>query len=272
MKEDTMKEVKRCVRGCPCVARKGRRQRKAFNQAEMDEVMQKLSVEAHETDDVREDEELLKVRGGELSELNAVDAEKIQKVNTDKEAMMNQVQESETPLDDSEHPVVEGSPIVYGLEYTETDLNMFLEETELNAVSQEPTWRHIEAVVDSGAAESVAPPSLAPWAPMEESPGSRRGQHYLSASGERLPNLGQKTLDVVTEDGMAATTKFQIADVTRPLCAVSKICDQDNVVVFTRDGGFVEGPTGMRMPFRRERNVYLMDTYALEPAGFTRPR
>ena len=54
--------------------------------------------------------------------------------------------------------------------------------------------------MDSGAAESVAPPSVAPRVKIEESDGSRRGQTYLSASGDRLPNLGEKKLDVTTSD------------------------------------------------------------------------
>ena len=151
-------------------------------------------------------------------------------------------------------------------------LNLFVDDLQLNKVDDEARWQKIEAVMDSGAADSVAPASIAPWVPVAESPGSRRGQHYLSASGDRLPNQGQKRLQVLTEDGTPTTTTYQIADVTRPLCAVSRMCDQDNVVVFTKEGGFVQTPSGKRTPFRRERNVYLLDTWIREPErGFTRP-
>ena len=47
----------------------------------------------------------------------------------------------------------------------------------------------IEAVMDSGAAESVAPADMAPWVPISESAGSRRGQTYMSACGEKFHNL-----------------------------------------------------------------------------------
>ena len=41
-------------------------------------------------------------------------------------------------------------------------------------------WAKAQSVMDSGAAESVAPPSLAPDRPSRPSVGSARGQHYLS--------------------------------------------------------------------------------------------
>ena len=97
----------------------------------------------------------------------------------------------------------------------------------------------------------------------------------MSASGDRLPNLGEKRFEVVTSTGMNATATYQVADVTRALCSVSKVCDKGNSVTFTASGGYIEGPTGIRTPFRRENNVYMLDTWTLGPAsmptGFSRP-
>ena len=58
-----------------------------------------------------------------------------------------------------------------------------------------------ETEIDSGAAESVAPVQMAPWVPRQESEGSKRGQTCLSASGEKLPNMGEKKFDMVTSEG-----------------------------------------------------------------------
>ena len=55
-------------------------------------------------------------------------------------------------------------------------------EPNINAM-EEPEWVKIEVVMDSGAAESVAPADTAPWLPILESPGSRAGRKYMSASG-----------------------------------------------------------------------------------------
>ena len=154
----------------------------------------------------------------------------------------------------------------------EEPLHMLCEDAPLNQVESEPKWRKITSVMDSGEADSVAPETVAPWIPTGDSLGSQKGQHYLSASGDRLPNLGQKRLEVVTDEGMPTTTTYQIADVTRPLCAVSKSCDQGNIVVFMKDGGFAQAPNGVRTKFRRDRNVYLLDTWIREPVpGFTGP-
>ena len=139
-----------------------------------------------------------------------------------------------------------------------------------------PEWVQIDVVMDSGAAESVAPSSIAPWLDIKESEGSKFGRKYLSASGEVLPNLGEKNLDVVTEEGMAAKTTFQIADVTRPLCSIARVCDKGNQVVFHAEGGYVEDRHGNRSHFERKNNIYMMTFHALDPgskpsdAGFAR--
>ena len=160
---------------------------------------------------------------------------------------------------------------------------LFNADVELNNVSM-PQWRTVPMVMDSGAAESVAPLDMAPWVSMMESPGSRRGQTYVSASGEKLPNLGQKTLDAVTEEGRGAKATFQVADVTRALCSISRVCDQGNRVIFESGGGWIEASDGRRTAFKRENNVYVMELYVHDPgmgagggevgdhqSGFTRP-
>ena len=91
--------------------------------------------------------------------------------------------------------------------------------------------------MDSAAAESVAPPNMAPGVPIEESPGSKRGQQYISASNERFPYVGQQRMEVMTDEGIDSRALFQIAEVGRPLTAVSATCDAGNVVVYGPAGG-----------------------------------
>ena len=145
-------------------------------------------------------------------------------------------------------------------------------EGGLNSV-QKPEWVKIEVVMDSGAAESVAPADLAPWVAIQESAGSKAGRKYLSASGEVLANLGEKKIDVYTNEGQPATATFQIADVTRPLCSIARVCDQGNVVVFNSSGGYIENSSGQRTCFERSNNVYTLEFHACDPGtepGFTR--
>ena len=98
----------------------------------------------------------------------------------------------------------------------------------------------------------------------------------MSANGAKLPNLGEKHFSMVTTEGNLAEATFQVADVTRPLCSVTKICDKGNRVIFEADGGYVENyATGVRTKFQRQNNVYVMEMYVEEVAaapGFARPR
>ena len=147
---------------------------------------------------------------------------------------------------------------------------LFNPEEEVNHIKVEPKWEKLEAVVDSGAAESVAPSSMAPWVPVRPSEGSTRGQCYMSASGAKLPNQGEKKFSMMTPEGNWAEATFQVADVTRPLCSVTKICDKGNRVVFEGNGGYIENlATGVCTTFGRQNNVYVMEMWA-ETSGFSR--
>eukprot|EP00971_Amphidinium_carterae_P337087 6473751-Amphidinium_carterae.1 len=125
-----------------------------------------------------------------------------------------------------------------------------------------PEWTEIRAVVDSGASESVAPPGMAPNFPMRESVGSRRGQHYVSASGNRIPNLGEQHLQVMTDDGVRRGVTFQVTEVTRPLCSVARMCALGNRVILGASGGeIVHLETGVRTPVRLDDGVYTLSMW-----------
>ena len=87
-------------------------------------------------------------------------------------------------------------------------------------------------VMDSGSADHVTSREMAPNIEVKASEGSRRGQHYVTANGGRIPNEGQQRLEVATEEGMPAAMDWQITDVRRPLCSVSKLTDRGNRVIF----------------------------------------
>ncbi len=81
---------------------------------------------------------------------------------------------------------------------------------------------------------------------------------------------------MMTGEGNPAEATFQVADVTRPLCSVTKICDRGNRVIFDNKGGYIENlATGVQTRFCRQNNVYVMEMYLEEEMaapGFTRPR
>ena len=53
---------------------------------------------------------------------------------------------------------------------------------------------------------------------------------------------------------------FQVAQVTKPLCAVSKICEKGHTTAFDEDGSYIKNKkTGKVTHLKKERGVYVMD-------------
>ena len=119
-------------------------------------------------------------------------------------------------------------------------------------------WRKVKVVMDSGAAELVAPRSMAPQFAIVDSAASKAGVYYTSANGGRLDNLGQQDLPIALANGCKAMTTFQIADVSRPLMSVGKICQLGNRVLFGSNGGVILNlGSGQVTPFEKEDGVYV---------------
>lgn len=69
-----------------------------------------------------------------------------------------------------------------------------------------------------------------------------------------------------TPDWERAEAAFQVVAITRPLCSVSKMCDQDNRVVFEFPTGHVETlVSGKKTHFCRQSSVEVMDMFVQEP-------
>ena len=129
--------------------------------------------------------------------------------------------------------------------------------------SGQTRWSPWSTVLDSGSAVHVCNGQGAEEVPIVESEGSRRGQHFIAANGSRMPNVGQQHLRFSTEDGAAVRLTYQVADVKRPLCSISQLCDQGNRVMFTRrGGGVIYNPhTKASTTFRRDGALYVLDMW-----------
>ena len=77
------------------------------------------------------------------------------------------------------------------------------------------------ATVDSGACDSIAPPSVFPKTATTQ--GKETGRVYGACGGEAVRNLGCKQVAYMTEENEIKTAEFQIGDkITKPLLAVSQ--------------------------------------------------
>jgi hypothetical protein len=130
----------------------------------------------------------------------------------------------------------------------------------LAAVSGETarTGDIVEAVVDSGAVHSVAPPGWFPG-PTVPSPWSRAGRGYRAANGTGIKNLGQVAVKFCTVEGDRCSIPFQVAEVDQPLLSVAHLTQAGNRVELGHAGGrIVNVATGRTIALERRGGVYIM--------------
>ena len=60
------------------------------------------------------------------------------------------------------------------------------------------------------------------------------------ANGEVIPNLGQKRIFAVTEEGIEKKLILQVCDVNQGLFSASKLAASGNRLIIDVDGSFVE--------------------------------
>ena len=145
----------------------------------------------------------------------------------------------------------------------------------LQAVAKEPAYpgyRLVEAVLDSGAEESVAPPRLF-LGPIAPSQMSQAGGSYRVANGQRVPNVGQQKVQFTLDDGQPANILFQIAEIERPLISASALAANGNSVVFNHKGGaIIHDKTGRRTELHKRGGIYVLHMWVREDPepGFAR--
>ena len=98
------------------------------------------------------------------------------------------------------------------------------------------------------------------FVPNTQSPGSMAGAEYEVASGQKIPNEGQKKLLVVTETDQQRAMTVQICDVNKALLSVKRTCATGHRVVFDDDGSSIKNKNTMeRTPLKEEGGVYTLD-------------
>ncbi len=131
--------------------------------------------------------------------------------------------------------------------------------------------RIVEAVVDSGAVHSVAPPLRFPG-PMTSSPWSRAGRGYRAANGTGIKNLGQANVAFGTNEGHKCQIPFQVAEVEQPLLSVEHLTAAGNKVELgANDRRIVNFSTGRTIALEKRGGVYLLKMFVGEaPLPFRR--
>ena len=98
-------------------------------------------------------------------------------------------------------------------------------------------WTKVKVIMDSGAAESVCPRSMAPQFAIRDSAASKAGVYYTSANGGHIPNLGEQHVPFCLANGARTIATFQVAEVSRPLMSVARLCEMGNRILCGANGG-----------------------------------
>ena len=136
----------------------------------------------------------------------------------------------------------------------------------LHRVTEDGIWEKIELAVDSGASDSVVPPTMPASIPTVEGPASKRGVLYEVASGHQIPNEGEKKNTAVTDEGAEKKMTLQVCDVNQGLLSVSKVAGAGNRVVFDEQGSYIENKSSGQISWLKERNgMYILSLWVKRP-------
>ena len=130
-------------------------------------------------------------------------------------------------------------------------------DADANHVSDEPEFLIIEICLDSGAGDHALSRVDIPGFTVEESAGSRAGRNFVAAGGKRIRNEGQALLHLLGDGGAGLRSVFQVAEVTRPLWSVGKICDQGFDAHFTAKKATISKDGKEVLTFERRSGLYL---------------
>ena len=99
--------------------------------------------------------------------------------------------------------------------------------------AEKTDWIEIDAIVDSGAIDTIAPEALVEGLKVRQTETSKRKGKYSSADGGVIRNLGECEMEGFGEDGTAMKLVTQVGDkVTNMLIAVRRMVESGNMVVF----------------------------------------
>lgn len=150
-------------------------------------------------------------------------------------------------------------------------LLFFKEKPKLLAAATETRWEKVTLTVDSGASDTVVPPTVAPGAPLQKS--DRVGIEYEIANGHVIENLGEKhCLTKFSEANSAPMLmNFQVVDVSKALLSVHRVTEQGHDVQFSQKNGdyiFLNGERNQKLELRHIGGTYELDVWVKPSPSF----
>ena len=144
-----------------------------------------------------------------------------------------------------------------------------IEPDHVKAVNADEGWEEIEFALDSGATETVLGESMLSSIETKEGAASKRGVEYEIATGELIPNLGEKKFQAVSQEGVIRSITAQVCAVNKALMSVKKVMRAGNKVVFDEDGTYIEDKvTGEKIWATDDGGMFMVKMWVNRKAGF----
>lgn len=133
----------------------------------------------------------------------------------------------------------------------------------------ETKWEKVKLTVDSGAVDTVGPPTVGKGIPIKPTAASKAGRHYKAANGTRINNLGEKQLRAYTQENELVGLTMQAGEtVNKFLGSVNKITRANNSVIFAPPGYesyIYNWDTGSKTVMKEEGGVYVLELWVEVP-------
>jgi hypothetical protein len=124
-------------------------------------------------------------------------------------------------------------------------------------------WYEVELTADTGACDTVMPKDMCAGIPVVQSPQSLQGLEYEVATGDSIPNLGQRCCELWTEGASSGKAiNVQVADVHKALLSLSRCADMGFESRFgSAFGCLIDTQTGEIIPLQRRGNLYVLKAW-----------
>ena len=120
-------------------------------------------------------------------------------------------------------------------------------------------------IIDSGACASVMPTDWCPHVETMSTPQLRAKQYFRAANGHKIYNEGQKSVSMMTREGIWRDMQFIVCHVSKVLGSVSQMCRAGHIVVFNppwhEEVSYIEYlDAGERMWLEEINGLYVLNT------------
>ena len=118
---------------------------------------------------------------------------------------------------------------------------------------------------DSGACASVVPTEWCNHIPIQNTQGSESGESFRAANGVKTPNVGERLVTMMTQEGVKRDMKFSVCVVTQAFGSVSQMCQSGRRVVFNppweEEWFYIEHiESGDKLWMEQQNGLYILNT------------